>query len=406
MDPTVTAESFQWAYSIMDSSRVSTFFISILLIVYGSFRSLALEEDKEGDSKDSGKDDDEVSNSGGNGGSKSGIQTLDSLQAMCLPLGASISLLVMFFFFDSMQMLFAICTAVIATVALAFLLLPMCQYLMRPCGKKNKISLGFAGRFTYAELLSVSISILVVWVWIMTGHWLLMDAMGMGLCVAFIAFVRLPSLKVSTLLLSGLLLYDVFWVFFSQYVFSANVMVRVATRPADNPVGAMARRLHIGGQMARNAPRLSLPGKLVFPSAHNSGHFSMLGLGDIVMPGLLLCFVMRYDAYKRAQAQKMADAGIPLPNSWYRISYFHCSLFGYFLGLLTATISSEVFKAAQPALLYLVPFTLLPLFGMAYLKGDLKTMWHEPFAASGSASSSSESKTHPKYEIISQVKTV
>ena len=60
-----------------------------------------------------------------------GIQTLDSLQAMCLPLGASISLLVMFFFFDSMQMLFAICTAVIATVALAFLLLPMCQYLMR-----------------------------------------------------------------------------------------------------------------------------------------------------------------------------------------------------------------------------------------------------------------------------------
>ena len=61
----------------------------------------------------------------------SGIQTLDSLQAMCLPLGASISLLVMFFFFDSMQMLFAICTAVIATVALAFLLLPMCQYLMR-----------------------------------------------------------------------------------------------------------------------------------------------------------------------------------------------------------------------------------------------------------------------------------
>jgi len=407
MDPTVTAESFQWAYSIMDSSRVSTFFISILLIVYGSFRSLALEEDKEGDSKDSGKDDDEVSNSGGgSGGSKSGIQTLDSLQAMCLPLGASISLLVMFFFFDSMQMLFAICTAVIATVALAFLLLPMCQYLMRPCGKKNKISLGFAGRFTYAELLSVSISILVVWVWIMTGHWLLMDAMGMGLCVAFIAFVRLPSLKVSTLLLSGLLLYDVFWVFFSQYVFSANVMVRVATRPADNPVGAMARRLHIGGQMARNAPRLSLPGKLVFPSAHNSGHFSMLGLGDIVMPGLLLCFVMRYDAYKRAQAQKMADAGIPLPNSWYRISYFHCSLFGYFLGLLTATISSEVFKAAQPALLYLVPFTLLPLFGMAYLKGDLKTMWHEPFAASGSATSSSESKTHPKYEIISQVKTV
>jgi len=378
--PTVTAESYQWAYSIMDSSRVSTFFISILLIVYGSFRSLALEEENKNGEDESKEEGDSDSSSGGKESKASGIQTLDSIQAMCLPLGASISLLVMFFFFDSMQMLFAICTAVIATVALAFLLLPMCQYLMRPCGKRNKISLGMWGRFTSAELLSVSISICVVWVWIMTGHWLLMDAMGMGLCVAFIAFVRLPSLKVSTLLLSGLLLYDVFWVFFSQYVFNANVMVRVATRPADNPVGAMARKFHIGGAMAKNAPRLSLPGKLVFPSTQNTGHFSMLGLGDIVMPGLLLCFVMRYDAYKRAQAQRMADAGIPLPSNWYRISYFHCSLFGYFLGLLTATISSEIFKAAQPALLYLVPFTLFPLFGMAYLKGDLKTMWHEPFA--------------------------
>jgi len=292
-------ESYQWAYSIVDSSRVSTFFISILLIVYGSFRSLALEEDKSGEnvtitltwltynyystptpemldffswhfdysmllsahsnlkwprahtfpgfqngyhsntfyfSGDKDKEDKEPLTGNEGGGSKNGtsVQTLDSLQAMCLPLGASISLLVMFFFFDSMQMLFASCTAVIATVALAFLLLPMCQYLMRPCGggkKKHKISLGVCGRFTSAELLSVGISVAVVFIWIMTGHWLLMDALGMGLCVAFIAFVRLPSLKVSTLLLSGLLLYDVFWVFFSQYIFNANVMVKVSNLP-------------------------------------------------------------------------------------------------------------------------------------------------------------------------------
>jgi len=110
----------------------------------------------------------------------------------------------------------------------------------------------------------------------------------------------------------------------------------------------------------------------------------------------------------------MAEAGVPLPNSWHRISYFHCSLFGYFLGLLTATVSSEVsiftkkkpyrnnvflfaclkvFKAAQPALLYLVPFTLLPLCLMAYLKGDLKTMWHEPFSSNNYAKI-------PKYQDI------
>lgn len=151
-------------------------------------------------------------------------------------------------------------------------------------------------------------------------------AMGMGLCVAFIAFVRLPSLKVSTLLLTGLLLYDVFWVFFSSYIFSTNVMVKVATRPADNPVGLVARKLNIG--MVKEPPKLNLPGKLVFPSLHNSGHFSMLGLGDIVMPGLLLCFVLRYDAYKKSQGT-LVDAGVPVPKGvGSRLTYFHCSLLG------------------------------------------------------------------------------
>lgn len=36
---------YQWAYSVMDSSRVSTCLISMLLIVYGSFRSLNMEQE-------------------------------------------------------------------------------------------------------------------------------------------------------------------------------------------------------------------------------------------------------------------------------------------------------------------------------------------------------------------------
>ena len=62
-----------------------------------------------------------------------------------------------------------------------------------------------------------------------------------------------------------------------------------------------------------------------------------------------------------------------------KLSYFHCALTGYFLGLLAATVTSEIFHEAQPALLFLVPFTLVPLLIMAYLKGDLHSMWNEPF---------------------------
>lgn len=60
-------------------------------------------------------------------------------------------------------------------------------------------------------------------------------------------------------------------------------------------------------------------------------HFSMLGIGDIVMPGLLLCFVLRYDNYK-----KQANGEVPGPGNMsgrmQRVSYFHCTLIGYFVG--------------------------------------------------------------------------
>ncbi|KAA0703823.1 Signal peptide peptidase-like 3 [Triplophysa tibetana] len=372
--------SYSWAYSLVDSSQVSTFLISILLIVYGSFRSLNM--DCENQEKD--KDGNPIIGPFNNSNTNNSIQTIDSTQALFLPIGASVSLLVMFFFFDSVQVVFTICTAVLATIAFAFLLLPMCQYVTRPCSPQNKISFGCCGRFTLAELLSFSLSVLLVLIWVLTGHWLLMDALAMGLCVAMIAFVRLPSLKVSCLLLSGLLIYDVFWVFFSAYIFNSNVMVKVATQPADNPLDVLSRKLHLGPGMGRDVPRLSLPGKLVFPSSSGS-HFSMLGIGDIVMPGLLLCFVLRYDNYKK-QANGEVPGTVNAPGRMQRVSYFHCTLIGYFIGLLTATVASRIHRAAQPALLYLVPFTLLPLLTMAYLKGDLRRMWSEPFHTKATSS--------------------
>ncbi|XP_026333088.1 signal peptide peptidase-like 3 [Hyposmocoma kahamanoa] len=372
-------QEYKWAYSIMDSSKVSACLISMLLIVYGSFRSLNMERE----ARERAEREREASLLGGNklpptAPITTNIQTLNTMQALCFPLGSSVALLVMFFFFDSMQTFVAICTAIIACAALAFLLTPLCQYVLGTAGIGNR-GVAVCGRYSAPELAAALLAAAIVAVWVLTGHWLLMDAMGMGLCVTFIALIRLPSLKVSTLLLTGLLLYDVFWVFFSSYIFTTNVMVKVATRPAENPMNVVARRLALGG--IRDAPKLSLPAKLVFPSMHHQGHFSMLGLGDIVMPGLLLCFVLRYDAYKKATL--VCQMGqVPGPRSMgSRLTYFHCSLLGYFLGLLTATVSAEVFKAAQPALLYLVPFTLLPLLTMAYVKGDLRRMWSEPFIA-------------------------
>ncbi len=100
------------------------------------------------------------------------------------------------------------------------------------------------------------------------------------------------------------------------------------------------------------------------------------------MPGLVLCFVLRFESRKRTNNLYNNDPLLFIN----RLTYFQCSLVGYcagtkiFLerikyyfppliqGLIAATVSSEIFKCAQPALLFLVPFTLIPLLSIAYLK--------------------------------------
>lgn len=59
--------------------------------------------------------------------------------------------------------------------------------------------------------------------------------------------------------------FGIWQVFFSAYIFNSNVMVKVATQPADNPLDVLSRKLHLGPNVGRDVPRLSLPGKLVFP---------------------------------------------------------------------------------------------------------------------------------------------
>lgn len=63
-------------------------------------------------------------------------------------------------------------------------------------------------------------------------------------------------------------------VFFSAYIFNSNVMVKVATQPAENPIDVLSRKLHLGPGMGRDVPRLSLPGKLVFPRYGFQDYFS------------------------------------------------------------------------------------------------------------------------------------
>lgn len=56
-----------------------------------------------------------------------------------------------------------------------------------------RISFGCCGRFTLAELLSFAFSLLLVFIWVLTGHWLLMDGASRLLPVLPSTRIQFPS---------------------------------------------------------------------------------------------------------------------------------------------------------------------------------------------------------------------
>merc|ERR1712139_629806 len=84
----------------------------------------------------------------------------------------------------------------------------------------------------------------------------------------------------------------------------------------------------------------------------------MLGLGDIVIPGIMIALLARFDSHLNRGKN----------------TYFHTGLVSFFLGLVVTMIVMNVFKHAQPALLYLVPSCLLMPLIVAAVKGDLSEL--------------------------------
>lgn len=78
---------------------------------------------------------------------------------------------------------------------------------------------------TVKKAVFAAAAVAVTVVWVVTGHWVCLDALGAGLAVFMVCTLRLPNAKVATTLFAGLLLYDVWWVFGSKHVFESNVMV-------------------------------------------------------------------------------------------------------------------------------------------------------------------------------------
>ncbi|CAN1253871.1 Signal peptide peptidase-like 2 [Linum perenne] len=175
-----------------------------------------------------------------------------------------------------------------------------------------------------------------------TYGWIGQDILGIALIITVLQIVHVPNLKVGTVLLSCAFLYDIFWVFVSKKLFHESVMIVVARGDKSGEDGI---------PMLLKIPRLFDPW----------GGYSIIGFGDILLPGLLVAFAIRYDW---------------LVNKTLRAGYFLYAMLAYGLGLLVTYIALNLMDGhGQPALLYIVPFTLGTFLTLGKKRGDLPILW-------------------------------
>merc|ERR550539_1984638 len=111
-----------------------------------------------------------------------------------------------------------------------------------------------------------------------------------------------------------------------------------------------------------------------------AGGSSLLGLGDIVLPGLLLSFAARYDAAKKLVSASHSPRSRRVAQSTCRTTwgYFVPSVIAYGIGLAMANVAVYVMRMGQPALLYLVPCCLGTIVYLGWKRGELSDLWNTP----------------------------
>ena len=226
--------------------------------------------------------------------------------------------------------------------------------------------------FVFAAALPVT--------WLLCRHtsfgWVLQDILSMVLVTFALTRSELymPNLAVLTMLLSAAFCYDVFFVFIEPMIFGGtSVMAKAALQHADTSVMSYPEQSSGDGTYCDKYPHDSichedlLPIMLIVPSLFtwNTNDMQLLGLGDLMLPGLLLVWAARCDMrIYGTLSSEIAGGG-----------FFPFTLIGYAIGLTCANTASLFFDVGQPALLYIIPCMMLLVLIRALEEGTLRELW-------------------------------
>ena len=222
-----------------------------------------------------------------------------------------------------------------------------------------------------------------------TFFWVTQDVMGACMCIMFLSIIKLNSIRVASILLVMAFVYDIFFVFVTPIIFKGeSVMITVATSggpPKADP--SWCEKYPDDANCQGGDP---LPMLFTIPRVGDyMGGASLLGLGDIVLPGLLLSFAARLDAAKQLLGVVSGGNGSTTAYTcredkcWgaFRFcngGYFAPLVVAYAVGLFLANAAVYLMNMGQPALLYLVPCCLGTIGYMGWRRKELYELWHGP----------------------------
>lgn len=265
-------------------------------------------------------------------------------------------LVLLYFYYDYLVFVIISLFCIAGSIGLFYCLLPFWKYIpvntripKVPCCKQQP---EIKSVVLYAMCAALAI------VWAVERHqsyaWILQDILGVAFCVNMLKTIQVPNLKICSILLILLFLYDIFFVFITPY-FTKNgesIMVKVATGGSGS-----------GGGSGKPAERL--PMVFVVPKLNSSPYSkcldqpSMLGFGDVIVPGLLI-------GYNHWIDLKVGSKKI----------YYIATVIAYCIGMIITFVALELMKTGQPALLYLVPCTLITTFVIGCIRGEVKLLWN------------------------------
>ncbi|XP_069844473.1 signal peptide peptidase-like 2A isoform X3 [Dipodomys merriami] len=218
-----------------------------------------------------------------------------------------------------------------------------------PCGQCTITCRGKSIEVRLIFLSGLCIAVAVVWAVFRNEDrwaWILQDILGIAFCLNLIKTLKLPNFKSCVILLGLLLLYDVFFVFITPFITKngESIMVELAAGPFGN---------------TEKLPVVIRVPKLIYFSVMNVCLLpvSLLGFGDIIVPGLLVAYCRRFD--------------VQTGSSVYYIS----SIVAYAIGMILTFVVLVLMNEGQPALLYLVPCTLITASTVAWRRKEMKKFW-------------------------------